>query len=83
MIAVDLFISLGLIFISLYLLKTPNHYKSIILFIAFGLILSISWVRLGAVDVALAEAAIGAGITGILLLNAVGHMHSKKGKKSQ
>jgi uncharacterized MnhB-related membrane protein len=43
----------------------------VLLFIVFGLLLSLSWVRLQAVDLALAEAAIGAGLTGALLLYAL------------
>lgn len=41
-----------------------------ILFVAFGLLLALAWARLGAADVALAEAAIGAGVTGALLIDA-------------
>lgn len=37
-------------------------------FLAAGLLVALSWLRLGAPDVALAEAAIGAGLTGALLL---------------
>ena len=43
-------------------------FRAVVLFIAFGLLLALAWVRLNAPDVALAEAAIGAGITGALLL---------------
>ncbi len=43
--------------------------RSVILFIAFGLMMSLAWVRLDAPDIALAEAAVGAGITGVLLLD--------------
>ncbi len=39
-------------------------------FIAYGLLLTLAWVRLAAVDVAMTEAAIGAGVTGVLLLGA-------------
>ena len=39
-------------------------------FIAYGLLLALVWVGLFAVDVALAEAAIGGGLTGVLLLGA-------------
>ena len=46
-------------------------FRAIVLFIAFGLLMSLAWVRLGAPDVALAEAAIGAGLTGALLLSAL------------
>lgn len=37
-------------------------------FLVTGLLVALSWLRLGAPDVALAEAAIGAGLTGALLL---------------
>jgi len=38
------------------------------LFVAYGFLLSLVWVRLAAPDVALTEAAIGSGVTGMLLL---------------
>jgi len=37
-------------------------------FVAYGLLLALVWVPLRAVDVALAEAAIGGGLSGVLLL---------------
>ena len=49
-------------------------FRGIVLFIAFGLVLAIIWVRLGAPDVGLAEAAIGAGLTGALLLATWGRL---------
>ncbi|MDZ7779648.1 MAG: hydrogen gas-evolving membrane-bound hydrogenase subunit E [Gemmatimonadota bacterium] len=49
---------------------TRDLFEAVVLFIAFGLTLSLAWVRLGAPDVALAEAALGAGVTGALFLNA-------------
>jgi multisubunit Na+/H+ antiporter MnhB subunit len=39
-------------------------------FLAYGLLLTIAWVQLGAVDVALTESAIGAGLTSLLLVRA-------------
>ncbi|MFN3592118.1 MAG: hydrogenase subunit MbhD domain-containing protein [Thermaurantiacus sp.] len=45
---------------------------AVVLYVSYGVLVGIAWVRLGAVDVALAEAAIGAGLTGVLLLGAVG-----------
>jgi len=52
-------------------LATTDVRRSIILFMAFGLLLGVAWARLLAPDVALAEAAIGAGLSGALLLAAV------------
>ncbi len=45
--------------------------RAVALFIAFGLLLSIAWARLRAPDLALAEAALGAGLSGALLLAAL------------
>ncbi len=49
---------------------SPEPRRATMLFIAFGLWLSLVWARLSAPDVALAEAAIGAGIGGALMLAA-------------
>ena len=43
-------------------------------FVAYGLLLPLIWVRLGSVDVALAEAAIGGGLGGVLLLGAAARL---------
>ncbi len=45
--------------------------RGITLFTAFGLLLALIWARLRAPDLALAEAVIGAGISGALLLRAL------------
>lgn len=52
-------------------LAARDLFVSVVLFIVFGLLMSLVWVRLGAEDVALAEAALGAGLTGALLLDAL------------
>lgn len=49
-------------------------FRSVVFFIVYGLLVAVAWVRLGAVDVALAEGAIGAGLTGVLLLSALGRL---------
>jgi len=45
-------------------------------FVAYGLLLALVWVRLGSVDVALAEAAISGGLGGVLLLSAAARLRS-------
>ncbi len=57
-------------------LNSTDLFKAIILFIAFGLAMALAWVRLDAPDIALAEAAIGAGVTGALLLSAYAKMRA-------
>ena len=45
-------------------------------FVAYGLLLPLVWVRLGSVDVALAEGAIGGGLGGVLLLGAAARLRA-------
>jgi multisubunit Na+/H+ antiporter MnhB subunit len=55
-----------------------DAFAAVIGFVVYGLLLSIAWVRLSAVDVALTEAAIGGGMTGMLMLGAVARLRSAK-----
>lgn len=64
-------------------LASRDLFRGIVLFIAFGLVLSMAWVRLGAPDVALAEAAIGAGLTGALLLATWGRLPRKRNRPEE
>lgn len=52
--------------------------RAIVLFIAFGLLMALAWARLAAPDIGLAEAAIGAGLTGALLLDTYGVVKRRK-----
>jgi multisubunit Na+/H+ antiporter MnhB subunit len=65
----DLMLALLAAGLAVRLLLTREAFEAVVLFVAFGLALTLVWVRLGAVDVALAEAALGAGVTGALLVN--------------
>jgi multisubunit Na+/H+ antiporter MnhB subunit len=47
-------------------------------FVAYGLLLAFVWVRLGAVDVALTEAAIGGGLSGVLMLGAAARLRASE-----
>lgn len=72
--AFDGVLGLALLWLAWRLLATPDLFRAIVLFIAFGLLMALVWVRLNAPDVALAEAAIGAGLTGALLLAALARL---------
>jgi uncharacterized MnhB-related membrane protein len=67
----DALLAAALLWIAWQALHSRDLFKAVVLFISFGLLMALAWVRLGAPDMALAEAAIGAGITGALLLDAV------------
>jgi len=56
---------------------------AVIGFVVYGLLLSIAWVRLSAVDVALTEAAIGGGMTGMLMLGAVARLRLAEGNDTR
>lgn len=69
-------LGITLVWLAWLTLSSEDLFKSIVLFITFGLVLALTWIRLEAPDVALAEAAIGAGITGALLLGALARLES-------
>jgi energy-converting hydrogenase B subunit D len=70
LLAFDLLLSTTLVTLALAALTSREPRRAVILFIAFGLLLALVWARLRAPDVALAEAAIGAGLAGALMLAA-------------
>lgn len=72
--AFDTMLGFGLLWLAWRALNSSDLFKAIVLFIAFGLLMALAWVRLNAPDVALAEAAIGAGLTGALLLAALARL---------
>lgn len=67
----DAFLVVTLLALAVRALTVEDLFQTVVLFIAFGLVMALAWVRLKAPDIALAEAAIGAGLTGVLLLDAV------------
>ena len=66
----DALLVLTLLLLAWRALVSTDLFTAIIVFIGFGLMMALVWLRLRAPDIALAEAAIGAGLTGALLLNA-------------
>lgn len=72
--AFDGLLALALLLAAGGLIRAADLFRAIILFFAFGLLMSVAWVRLNAVDVALAEATIGAGVTGALFLAALARL---------
>ncbi len=71
---IDLLLATSLVAVAWAALAVRALFAAAVLFITFGLLLAIAWVRLAAPDVALAEAAIGAGLTGALLVDAIGRL---------
>lgn len=70
----DVALCLLLLAVALAAVVGRDIFGSIVFFIAYGLLVAIAWIRLEAVNVALAEAAIGAGLTGALLVGTWGRL---------
>lgn len=70
----DIGLALSVFGVAGFSLAVRTNFTAVIGFVSYGLLLTLAWVRLGAIDVALTEAAIGAGATGIILLFAVARL---------
>jgi energy-converting hydrogenase B subunit D len=70
MLVVDFMIAITLVLMALQATRDADSFRGIVFFMMFGLVLALAWLRLGAPDVALAEAAIGSGLTGALFIAA-------------
>ena len=72
--ALDLGLAALVLAVALWTIATKEAFAAVVGFVAYGLLLSIVWVRIHAVDVAITEAAIGSGVTGVLLVGGVTRM---------
>jgi multisubunit Na+/H+ antiporter MnhB subunit len=57
-----------------------DSYSATVGFVSYGLLMAIVWMQLQAVDVALTEAAIGSGLTGLLLLGAAARLRTAEAR---
>jgi multisubunit Na+/H+ antiporter MnhB subunit len=67
-----------LLAIATWTILARTAFAAVVLFMVFGLLLAIVWVNLSAVDVALTEAAIGGGVTSMVLLGAASRLRGSK-----
>ncbi|MFC4728722.1 hydrogenase subunit MbhD domain-containing protein [Coralloluteibacterium thermophilus] len=64
----DGLLALALVGLALQVALDRVLFRGIVMFVVFGLVMALVWARLSAPDLAIAEAAIGAGMTGALLM---------------
>ena len=57
---------------------SKNLINSIIIFMSYGLVMSIIWILLEAPDLAITEAAVGAGVTSLLFFVTLRKIHAMK-----
>ncbi len=68
--ALDIGLAALVLAVAVWTIAARELFAAVVGYVAYGLLLSLVWVRLFAVDVALTEAAIGSGVTGVLLITA-------------
>jgi uncharacterized MnhB-related membrane protein len=84
MLAFDLLLVIAMVGLAGAAVFSRDLFRSVILFMVFGLLMALAWARLRAPDVALTEAALGAGVTGALLLHAMrAFSRTARNRKSQ
>jgi multisubunit Na+/H+ antiporter MnhB subunit len=71
---VSLVVAPLLLALAVWTVVARDAFLAIAGFVAYGLLLSLVWVRLHGIDVALTEAAIGGGLTGALLIGAAARL---------
>lgn len=62
---------------------TKNLLSAVIIFMAQSLAMSVVWIYLESPDLAITEAAVGAGVTSILMFAALKKIHQMKDKKHE
>jgi energy-converting hydrogenase B subunit D len=62
---------------------TRDLLTSVVIYMAYSLIMSILWILLQSPDLAITEAAVGAGVTGILFFITLKKLHAIKVKNDE
>jgi multisubunit Na+/H+ antiporter MnhB subunit len=81
-VALDGLLALAMLGLAWRVMTAPELFEAVVVFITLGLLMAVAWARLAAPDIALAEAAIGAGLTGVLLLDTLRALRQDGAAKS-
>jgi multisubunit Na+/H+ antiporter MnhB subunit len=77
-VATHLCLALLLLGLAFWTVVVRDTFTAVAGFIPYGLLLASAWIALSAIDVALTEAAIGAGLTGALLISAASRLRKSE-----
>jgi len=66
----DIALALLVIGVAVWTIVARDLFAAVVAYVAYGLFLALVWIRMYAPDVALTEAAVGGGVTGVLLVAA-------------
>jgi multisubunit Na+/H+ antiporter MnhB subunit len=72
--ALDIGLALLVFAVAAWTIFARGAFAATVGYVVYGLLLALVWIRLFAVDVALTEAAIGSGVTGLLLIGAAARL---------
>src|SRR6185437_2576313 len=67
---IDIGLSILVVTVAASTIVMRELFAAVVSYVAYGLLLAFVWIRLHAPDVALTEAAVGGGVTGVLLITA-------------
>lgn len=79
----ELLLILGLIVCAVTALVSKRLLVTVVIYMAYSLVMSVIWALLQSPDLAITEAAVGAGVTGILFLTTLKKIHALKGTKDE
>jgi len=72
--ALNVGLALVILALALWTVVARDTFAAVVGFVAYGLLLTLVWVQLRGIDVALTEAALGSGLTGALLIRAAARL---------
>lgn len=74
---------LSLIVLAVSALLSKRLLVVVVIYMSYSLIMTIIWAMLQSPDLAITEAAVGAGVTGILFILTLKKIHALKGTKDE
>ncbi|HIH44068.1 MAG TPA: DUF4040 domain-containing protein [Candidatus Methanoperedenaceae archaeon] len=69
--AIDIVLLLFIIILAIGAVLARDLLEAVVLFSAFSLLMCVIWVELNSVDVAFTEAAVGAGVSTVMMIAAI------------
>ncbi len=77
----ETFLLLGLVVCAIAVSFSKNLLNSILIFMSYSLMMSIIWILLESPDLAITEAAVGAGVTSLLFFITLKKIHAMEEEK--
>lgn len=74
---------ISLIICAVFALTSKRLLVAVVIYMAYSLVMTVIWVLLQSPDLAITEAAVGAGVTGILFAVTLKKIHALKGTKDE